>query len=362
MQVDQLTGTPVGRYLLRGRLQLLPYATVHRGAPAAGGDPVLVWVFREPYTSALGFLEALQRLAGDKRAAGLPGIVHTIEIGTQDLPTALTYLVDEDAPGGFLVGLLQRGEAPGVLATAAALGQALDGLHRQGMVHGDVQPATVAVGAAGRPVLIGLGIRTVVTRVNPQAAWLDATRGFRPPEGRTDPTPAADLYGLAALTYYLLVGRPPHAEGAVDAPSAIRPQLPAALDQVMLRALSPDPRERYRSAGELVAAVRAGIVGRSPGAPASAKPGAQPAPPTSGPAPPQAPQPVAAGPGESTYHPWQPAERREPAASRPVSLIPAEPLELRPNIRRRSGIVLLGVLAVVAAALLTLSAMGRLYL
>lgn len=340
----------MGRYLLRGRLQLLPYATVHRGVPSRGGDPVLVWVFREPYSSALGFLEALQRLAGDRRAAGIPGIAHTLEIGTLDVPGPLTYLVDEDAPGGFLVGLLQTGRAPGVLATVSALGQALDGLHRQRMVHGDVQPATVAVGAEGRPILVGLGIRTVVTRVNPRAAWLDATRGFRPPEARTDPTPAADLYGLAALTYYLLVGRPPAAEGRIEPPTAIRSQLPASVDQVMLRALSPNPLDRFQSAGELVVALRSGITGRAPA-------GARPAPARA-----PAPHPPRPAPEPAAAHPWQTTGPSDNAASRGVSLIPAEPLELQPQIRRRSGIVLLGVLVALAIALLVLFATGRLYL
>ncbi len=343
--MDQLTGTTVGRYRLRGRLQLLPYASVHQGESLDSGRPALLWVFGEPYSGALGFQEALQRLAGDPRAGGLSGVAQTLEIGGQELPAPLTFLVNEDVPGGFLVSLLQQGRAPGVLATVSALAQTLDEVHRRGLVHGDVQPATVAAGEGGAAVLVGMGIRTVVTRVNPHAPWLDATRGFRPPEGRTDPSPAADRYGLAALTYYLLVGKAPAPEGGVEPPSRIRAQLPPAVDEVLLQALAPDPAVRPHSAVEMANELRLAVTRRSR-VPA-------------GPRPPVPPPPVAVGP---PAHPWQPAHGGEPAASRTVALVPMEQLEIHPQVRRTGGIVLLSVLVVVAAALLILFATGRLYL
>ncbi len=343
--MDQLTGTTVGRYRLRGRLQLLPYASVHQGESLDGAGPNLLWIFGEPYSGALGFQEALQRLAGDPRARGLSGVAQTLEIGGRELPSPLTFLVNEDVPGGFLVSLLQQGRAPGVLATVGTLAQTLDEVHRRGLVHGDVQPATVAVGRAGTAVLVGMGIRTVVTRVNPHAAWLDATRGFRPPEGRTDPSPAADRYGLAALTYYLLVGRAPAPDGVIEPPSRIRSQLPTAVDDVLLRALAPNPAARHSSAVEMAEELRLAVSGQRQ-APAAPRPVV-------------APPPVAQG---SANHPWQPAHGGEPAASRTVALVPMEQLEIHPHVRRTGGIVLLGLLVVVAAALLVLFATGRLYL
>lgn len=386
MQVDQLTGTTLGRYQVRGRLQLLPYAAVHRGAAGADGRPVLIWTFGEPYSGAMGFLEALQRLAGDRRAESIAGLAHTLEIGSQDGASPLVYLVGEDAPGGFLVGLLQRGKAPGVLATVGALATTLDQMHEEGIVHGDVQPATVAFDTGGRPLLVGTGIRTVVTRVSPEAAWLDATRGFRPPGRLAEPGAATDRYGLAALAYYLLVGRPPSAEGATPPPSRIRPQLPAGLDEVVMRALAPDPRQRYRSAGEMAAELRRAVSARSAPSPqdprAGSAPQARPAPPPAATRPAPVPRSAAAAPPEpatsrsasapaaspapaaATYnrtHPWMRAEE-DHATSRSLSLVPVEPIELQPELRRRSGIVLLVAVVALAVVLLILAATGRLYL
>ena len=382
MRVDELTGTTVSRYRVGGRLQVLPYAAVHRANVMADGRPVLLWSFREPYSRAMGFLEALQQLAGDRRVQGIAGIAPALEIGAQEAPFPISYLVSEDAPRGFLVSLLQTGRAPGVIATAGALARALDGLHARGLVHGDVQPATVAVDAGNHPVLVGYGIRTVVRRVTPQAAWIDLTRGFRPPEAGSGPMPtrADDLYGLAAMVYYLLVGRPPAIDQAPEPPSRLRPQLPPTVDRAVLRALSRDPRERFSSGSEFVAALK-GTPTPAAGPAAARAPAAA----TSAAAPPTPPPPATAlrkpvepapGASPSSAHPSPPATPppAEPPWSAPasgglghssstvISLVPLEPYEMEPEIRRRSGIVLLLALIVVALLLLVLAASGRLHL
>ena|GEM_PF-2963548 len=257
MRVDELTGAAIGRYRVGGRLQVLPYASIHRGSVLSDGQPVLVWTFREPYATAAGFLEALQKLAGDRRATRVPGLLQVLEIGVQELRSPLVYLVTEDAADGFLVSRLQAGRAPGVFAITGPLAKTVDQLHAVGMIHGDIQPATVALGATG-PVLGGHAIRTVVSRVTPAAAWLDITRAFRPPEAPSSAEPilAGDLWGLAALVYYLLVGRPPAADGRLEAPSQLRPQIPTRVDRAVMRALSQNPRERFASAAEFFAALR----------------------------------------------------------------------------------------------------------
>jgi len=271
VRVDELTGAAIGRYRVGGRLQVLPYASIHRGSVLADGRPVLVWTFREPYATAAGFLEALQQLAGDRRAIRVPGLLQVLEIGVQELRNPLVYLVTEDAADGFLVSRLQAGRAPGVFAITGPLAKTVDQLHAVGMLHGDIQPATVALAAKG-PVLGGHAIRTVVSRVTPAAAWLDITRSFRPPEApnSAEPIRAGDLWGLAALVYYLLVGRPPAADGRVEAPSQLRPQIPTRVDRAVMRALAQDPRERFASASEFFSALRG--VASLPGSQETARP------------------------------------------------------------------------------------------
>ncbi|HEY6538541.1 MAG TPA: hypothetical protein VI138_05805 [Candidatus Dormibacteraeota bacterium] len=404
MRVDELTGASIGRYRVGGRLQVLPYATVYRATTDA--KPVLVWTFQEPYATSAGFMEALQRLAGDDRAMRVPGLLHVLEIGSQELRSPVVYLVTEDAPSGFLVSLLQAGRAPGVFATTVRLARALDQMHALGMVHGDIQPATVAVAGAG-PVLAGHAIRTVVSRVTPEAAWVDITRAFRPPEAESgaEQSKVDDLWGLAALVYYLLVGRPPAPGGSPEPPGRLRPQLPARVDRAVMRALATDPAQRFSSAFDFYAALRGTVSGpanQPAGAPAS--PPVRPTPaaadgpvaaptlasqsgfpaaspserqPYQSPAGSQTPVPAAssASPLWPTEAPLTPATLRAQAlpfrsddsgtdstpSTESTQLIAVEPYRFEPKFRRRGGYVLLWILVlavVVAAVLLVTGQLG----
>jgi serine/threonine protein kinase len=392
VRVDELTGAAIGRYRVGGRLQVLPYASIHRGSILAGGQPVLVWTFREPYATAAGFLEALQKLAGDRRAVRVPGLLQVLEIGVQELRSPLVYLVTEDAADGFLVSRLQAGRAPGVFAITGPLAKTVDQLHAVGMIHGDIQPATVALAAKG-PVLGGHAIRTVVSRVTPAAAWLDITRSFRPPEApnSAEPIRAGDLWGLAALVYYLLVGRPPAADGGVEAPSELRPQIPSRVDRAVMRALAQNPRERFASASEFFAALRG--VALPPGSQEAARPNPprpgesgsfawqsrsvayQPVVPAAetresaaaerGPATParSGPQPSSRWPSDlpltpasirAQSLPYRDGESDPDQTSESTQLIAMEPYRFQPKYRRRGGYLVLWFLALVVMALAVL--------
>jgi serine/threonine-protein kinase len=80
---------------------------------------------------------------------------------------------------------------------------------------------------------------------------------------RKELTPAADVYGLGAILYELLTGRPPFRAGTVmetvvlvlerepESPRRISPKVPAELEQICLKCLEKSPRERFASAEEL---------------------------------------------------------------------------------------------------------------
>lgn len=351
LQVDEVSGAALSRYRVGTRLQSLPYATIHRAQRLADGEPVLVWKFGERYSRAAGFLEALQSLAGDDRAVGVPGVATVLDIGAIGEPSPIVYLVTQDAARGFLVGLLQSGGAPGVLATAGAVASALDGLHLRGLVHGDVQPATIAVDGSGRPLLVGQAVRMVVARVDPRAGWLELTRNFRPPESRQPlwPDRGTDLYGLAALTYYLLVGRPPDGAAELTPPSQLRPGLPQSVDRALLKALDRDPSARFATAGEFVTALRQRAVGPDRKAvarsrPTTTSPTARSEPGSSRPQPAQAQPQVAA---------------QDSSGTGLITLTPLDPYEMDSKVRRRSGVLLLLGLVVVALVLVVLSVTGR---
>jgi serine/threonine-protein kinase len=152
----------------------------------------------------------------------------------------------------------------------------LDEVHRAGLVHRDIKPANLMIeDGTGRPVLIdfGLVISTLPGEDAEHALW-GGTPEYLAPEQAAWPIvlPAADLYSFACTAFELLTGALPfvgntvgemiasHARAAPRSAESLRPEL-KGVDSVFLTALAKEPGERYSTAGEFVAALRAALPG-----------------------------------------------------------------------------------------------------
>ena len=166
-------------------------------------------------------------------------------------------------------GQWQPGEGTEAARLVAKLAHAVQYAHEAGILHRDLKPGNVLIGADGEPCLTDFGLAKRVKEEEhlTLTGHLLGTPGFMAPEqarGRTgQSTPATDTYSLGAVLYYLLTGRPPFvADSALDAlllvldseavlPRRINPRVPGPLEQICLRCLEKRPEERYASAGEL---------------------------------------------------------------------------------------------------------------
>lgn len=148
------------------------------------------------------------------------------------------------------------------------LAQAVQGIHSAGVIHGDLSPANILVDSSSEPQVLDVGADT-----------RGGALGWMAPERfRGDPASvASDVYGLGALLYALLTGRPPYerAGGAQLGyaaaaslplpPSSHVPDLPTALEEIALACLAWSPGARPRHAADVAAAVvsaRADVVRR----------------------------------------------------------------------------------------------------
>jgi tRNA A-37 threonylcarbamoyl transferase component Bud32 len=215
-------------------------------------------------------------------AAGLdhPHIVPTLTSGDDD---GLLYLAMEYIEGSDLRQLLQRDgrldpeRAVGLVEQAA---DALDAAHAAGLVHRDVKPGNILVRADGggeHVYVCDFGL----ARHASSASSLTGDRGFVgtidyvPPEqiegGKIDAR--ADVYSLGCVLYECLAGVRPfdrdselsvvfaHLNEPPPRVTDVRPELPAAFDEVFATALAKAPDDRYSSCGELAAAARAALLG-----------------------------------------------------------------------------------------------------
>lgn len=194
-----------------------------------------------------------------------PGIVTIHEVGQHD---GRPFFAMEYVPGRNLSQACREGLLP--VATAARyveqIARAVHYAHQHGVIHRDLKPANVLIGPDDEPKLTDFGLTKSL--VDPTQSLESAgSPNFMAPEqvdsslGVTG-TPT-DVFGLGAILYYLLTGRPPalgetltetlHAVVQDDPlpPNALRPGLPADLATIALRCLEKSPERRYASAVEV---------------------------------------------------------------------------------------------------------------
>ncbi|WP_369252578.1 serine/threonine-protein kinase [Geodermatophilus amargosae] len=158
--------------------------------------------------------------------------------------------------------------------------RALDAAHADGLVHRDVKPSNVLLTGSGEDefvYLVDFGIaRSTSDAQGPALTQTGAALGsfdYMAPERFLEKPidRRVDVYALACVLFECLTGRRPftgdglatlmyaHLNNTPPAPSALRPGLPRALDDVVARGLAKEPDERYPTCGELAAAARAAL-------------------------------------------------------------------------------------------------------
>lgn len=150
------------------------------------------------------------------------------------------------------------------------LSDTLSGLHRRGYIHGDLKPENIIVTPAGDPVLVDFGF---AIRAGERAGSIRGTRDYMAPE-QVDMgalTEKTDIYNLGATMYFLFSGKHVPALMAqpggaslfigsrtARAPSlrAVEPNIPQALDDIIIRCVSKDPLDRPSCVDEVRTVLR----------------------------------------------------------------------------------------------------------
>lgn len=152
-----------------------------------------------------------------------------------------------------------------VARTFAQVAAALTYAHIRGVFHCDLKPGNILLDAGGEASLADFGIAQEAHR---RAGIVAFSRGYAPPEQLRGAPPQAqtDIYSLAVVLWELLTGRrlfdgePAEVErlqreAVIPSVTTFRPELPAALDDALCRALDPDPAARFPDVPSFRAAV-----------------------------------------------------------------------------------------------------------
>jgi WD40 repeat protein len=181
------------------------------------------------------------------------------------------YLVLELVEGGSLADRLRDGPLPprDAARLVAGLARGIQAAHAAGVLHRDLKPANVLLAADdGTPKVTDFGLAKRLDSDDGLTATglVLGTPGYMAPEqaGRDQPVgPTADVYGLGAVLYACLVGRPPfHGPDPVItlwqvkrddpvSPRRLQPGVARDLETVCLKCLAKDPKRRYAAAADL---------------------------------------------------------------------------------------------------------------
>ncbi|WP_416983933.1 serine/threonine-protein kinase [Streptomyces sp. T028] len=240
------------------------FATVYRARQLAVGREVALKVDSRVLSTPRDRQRFLREVTAAGQLSGHPHVVPVYDAGV--LADDRPYMVLELCPGGSLGERLHRqGAFPPKEARDIGVGlaDAVAAAHAAGVLHRDIKPGNVMVNRYGGVALTDFGLAAMPRPGRELSVTREAlTPAYAPPEAfhMAEPTPAGDVYSLAATLYALLRGFPPHhpddgtqlslAELIVRHtwPYAPLHGMPTALNDVLRHALAPDPTERLSDA------------------------------------------------------------------------------------------------------------------
>ncbi|HAL17207.1 MAG TPA: hypothetical protein DCP32_10800 [Anaerolineaceae bacterium] len=266
---ESKTVTPIlgNRYQLIQNIGNGGMAVVYHARDLMLERPVAIKVLRQDYSRNEAFRERFRTEA--KAAANLshPNIVTVHDFG---FDSERLYLVMEYVPGTDLKTILKERvrlpveEAVNITIQAAAgIGYA----HRAGLIHCDVKPHNILVTPDQRVKVTDFGIARAMASIQPDEKH-DVVWGsplyFSPEQASgAAPSPASDVYSLGVVLYELITGRLPfhssdpaelarmHREAVPVPPRRLNPDVPLALEQIVMKVLAKEPSARYRTADQL---------------------------------------------------------------------------------------------------------------
>jgi serine/threonine-protein kinase len=268
----------IGRYKIKGILGQGRFGMVyHAYDPNFERDVALKVLPPEPLVPLPGQeADALRFFLREARIVGSfhhPAIVPVFDF---DKEGGYPFIVMLLMKGGSLKPRLAKGPLPlhEIVRILESLAPALDKVHRRKIIHRDLKPSNILFDEDDRPYIADFGLAKLTEATNRYAgnsAGLGTAHYMSPEQARGDDKldGRCDLYSLGATLFQMLTGKPPyhkvhpaalvhfHMNEPIPRLDELRTDLPAGSQAVIDRAMAKKADDRYASAGELVAALKA---------------------------------------------------------------------------------------------------------
>ncbi len=272
--MENLTGRQFGPYQIVAPLGEGGMAAVYKAYQPGMERYVALKVLPRSYADDPQFLARFQREARLLAQLQHPHILPVFDFGQAD---SYTYIVMPFIQSGTLTDQLKG--SPVSLArirqVITQVGEALAYAHGRGLIHRDIKPSNILIDESGNCLLTDFGLaRMVEDAVNlTSTGTIMGTPAYMSPEqGSGQKIDArSDIYSLGVVLFEMATGRVPyraetpiavvfkHVQDPLPPARSINPDLPEAVELVILKALAKNPEDRYQTAGDLVRAIQAAI-------------------------------------------------------------------------------------------------------
>ena len=278
---DVLLGQTVGAYRVAKLMGVGGMGRVYKGVHPSIGSRVAIKVLSRECADKPDLVE---RFFSEARAVNLirhESIVNVLDLA--QLPDGRPYIIMEYLDGAPLASMVEVGPLP-LGSMCRLLGEALEALaaaHAKGIVHRDLKPDNIYVSQSGRPKILDFGIAKLRPELGGSATQTGSLLGtphYMSPEQAMGKQVdlRTDIYAMGVILFECATGRRPfiadslfdllrqHVDQQPPSPRSFRPDMPPALEQVILYALAKDPLQRYGSAADLAQALQGASQGLAP--------------------------------------------------------------------------------------------------
>ncbi|MBZ0281892.1 MAG: serine/threonine protein kinase [Anaerolineae bacterium] len=259
-----------GPFIVQEKLGGGGMAVVYKAVHEQSGATVALKILRGSIAEQPGMADRFKQEATIVNRLRHP---HIVTVHNYGVIRGRPYMELEYMSGGTLA---QRFKQPAEIGPQEAVrllrhvASALDYAHHQGVVHRDIKLENILLDGRGVASLADFGIARLIDSTHLTATGsIIGTPLYLSPEqanGGKDVDSRSDLYSLAVIAYLLAVGHFPfngsnalsilnqHLSSPVPPPSSVNPDLPKALDAVLLKGMAKRPEERYQLADTFVEA------------------------------------------------------------------------------------------------------------
>lgn len=272
--MEDLTGKQFGHYQIVAPLGEGGMAAVYKAYQPSMERHVAVKVLPRHMSTSEEFVNRFRREAKLLAQLQHPHILPVFDYGEAD---GYPYIVMPFINSGTLADLLRKQQLslPEVRRIMTQLGDALGYAHARGMIHRDIKSSNVLIDERGNCLLTDFGLARMsesATQITSSGAVMGTPAYMSPEQGTgANIDHRSDLYSLGVILYEMVTGRVPytaetpiaivfkHIQDPLPSVRKLNPNLPEAVELVLLKLLAKNPTDRYQKAEDFVQAIQKAI-------------------------------------------------------------------------------------------------------